>query len=166
MRAGSQADLLAVFNCQHTIQLLGVCAAEMAAPRDPNKRLLLEYSEAVRVREAYVLTAALQNSLARFGMERQRLEVVRIMAGLTDPNVAALRDITSKLCVSAQNSRCVGLGEDVPGRVCTPRTLPQGSYQAQSAIQPHNLGACSANFLPHAFLSVCPSAQCCCLTGR
>jgi hypothetical protein len=78
---------------------------EVGTTRDSNKKLLEQYSAAVRLREAHDLRAAVTSSMAALGLETQRLAAVRIMAGLTDPSVAALHDITNKLCESAVVSR-------------------------------------------------------------
>lgn len=80
---------------------------EIAAPRDGNKQLLEQYSAAVRVRAAHDLRAVQASSMAALGLVGQRVAVVRIMAGLTDPSVAALHDITNKPCESALASRYV-----------------------------------------------------------
>jgi hypothetical protein len=84
-----------------------IVQGEIGASRDANKKLLEQYSSAVRAREAHDLRAALTSSMAALGLENQRLAAVRIMAGLTDPSVAALHDITNKLCEQAVLSRWV-----------------------------------------------------------
>ena len=78
---------------------------EVGTSRDGNKQLLEQYSAAVSLREAHDLRAAITSSMAALGLQTQRLTAVRIMAGLTDPRVAALHDITNKLCESAAASR-------------------------------------------------------------
>jgi len=67
--------------------------------------LLDEYSEAVRVRQVHDLSAALNDSLARVGMQSSSFTAVHVMAGLMDPNVAVLHDIIHKLSRSAQANR-------------------------------------------------------------
>lgn len=81
------------------------CAEELSQPRDGNKKLLEQYSEAVLVRDAQQLAAALSSSLANSGMQSGSLAAVRVMAGLTDPNMAQLHEMAEKLCRAAQDSR-------------------------------------------------------------
>jgi hypothetical protein len=86
---------------------LTCCAAEISQPRDGNKKLLEQYSEAVLVRDAQELTAALSSSLASIGMQSESMAAVRVMAGLTDPSIALLHEVAEKLCQAAQQSRWV-----------------------------------------------------------
>jgi hypothetical protein len=82
-----------------------LCADELNQPRDGNKKLLEQYSEAVLVRDAQQLAAALNSSLASIGMQSESMAAVRVMAGLTDPNIALLHEMAEKLCRAAQDSR-------------------------------------------------------------
>jgi len=84
---------------------LHCCAEEIGQRRDGNKKLLELYSEAVRVREAHDLAAALTSSLAQMGLESSSLAAVRVMAGLTDPSLAALHDGIDQLTQSARMNR-------------------------------------------------------------
>jgi hypothetical protein len=81
------------------------CADELNQPRDGNKKLLAEYTEAVLVRDAQKLSAALNSSLASIGMNSDSLPAVGVMAGLTNPNIALLHETAEKLCRAAEESR-------------------------------------------------------------
>jgi hypothetical protein len=93
-----------MLRCNHAHAVL-LPTGEVSTSRDGNKKLLEQYSAAVRLREVHDMRAAISSSMAALGLETQRLAAVRIMAGLTDPRVAALHDVTNKLVESAAASR-------------------------------------------------------------
>lgn len=85
--------------------LLCVPADEVSKCRDGNQQLLDQYSAAVSLRQAHDLDATVNASLARIGMESDSFAAARVIAGLTDPNVAAVHDTIDRLNAAAQASR-------------------------------------------------------------
>lgn len=98
-------------NNMHPVILLRT--GELRTSRDANKKLLERYGAAVTARELHNLRAAVTASMAALGLETQQLAAVRIMAGLSDPRVLALHDITNELCESAAALRWVADGRYV-----------------------------------------------------
>lgn len=85
--------------------LLSLPADEVSKRRDGNQQLLDQYSAAVCLRQAHDLDATVNASLARIGMESDSFAAARVIAGLTDPSVAAVQDTIDRLNAAAQASR-------------------------------------------------------------
>lgn len=85
--------------------LLTLPAEEVSKQRDGNQQLLDQYRAAVCSRQAHELDAAMNACMARIGMDSASFAAARVIAGLTDPRVAAVQETIDRLNAAAQASR-------------------------------------------------------------
>lgn len=83
--------------------LLPVVADELSAPRSQAKQLLNKFVGALRVKAAHALSAYANLTVVGFG--QQQLAVARVIAAVTDTQVAQLQELTEGLRAAAEDDR-------------------------------------------------------------
>jgi formate-dependent nitrite reductase membrane component NrfD len=85
--------------------LSAMCAFvdEVKGDRSQQQKLLQQFADAVRARDAHALSAYM--SAATLGSGVQQVLASRVIAGVWDANTYLLHDMATKLVVSAQTSR-------------------------------------------------------------